>query len=375
MGSWIHDWNKEGGHMNEPRDFLELELRPLPTSVADDEAISDDALLGQALHDLYAPGDTAELSPRTWAALAPVAREESSRRRRKDLAGKLAVALGPSRIMAYAAAILVLFGASLVIGFIIKPATPEFPVLTALHTTMTGSVANPGRSQLLNGAQIDIRGEAAVDQSLPGSAQLQLHAGMVHASVPKLPQGQSFVVMTPHAEVTVHGTRFTVEQSPAGETSVSVDEGLVAVRPLDGHRPTLFVRPGESVTVKPFSAYFAELDAEVSRRARTRECNDPQDLVAKYIEAAPPSADVSLAHTLLGLCARGRGDTSTAIDQLELAAQTSPNRDRADNSLADAAQLRQSRDAADGHVAWERYLKRFPNGLHTDLAHKALDTN
>jgi FecR protein len=58
--------------------------------------------------------------------------------------------------------------------------------------------------------------------------RLRLHRGQVACEVPKLTGKKSFSVVTPDAEVIVHGTRFTVATD--GSTCVRVSEGRVEVR-------------------------------------------------------------------------------------------------------------------------------------------------
>jgi hypothetical protein len=71
--------------------------------------------------------------------------------------------------------------------------------------------------------------------------RLRLHRGHVECDVPKLGEKKSFAVVTPDAEVVVHGTRFTVT-SDAKSTCVRVSEGRVEVR---SQRTRTFVSPGE----------------------------------------------------------------------------------------------------------------------------------
>jgi ferric-dicitrate binding protein FerR (iron transport regulator) len=95
------------------------------------------------------------------------------------------------------------------------------------------------RITLANGARVKLSGSTRVrlqdgtSQSGHDRSGIVLASGKVDVQVPKL-HGGSFVVTTPHAEVVVHGTAFTVEvfepDTRPGETCVAVSEGSVSVR-------------------------------------------------------------------------------------------------------------------------------------------------
>jgi hypothetical protein len=106
-------------------------------------------------------------------------------------------------------------------------------------------------------AALTMPSEAAVEMSsstslrvtLPDAARtewIELASGRVDVSVPKLAPGKKLSVHTPHAMVTVHGTRFSVaviENGGALETDVAVDEGAVLVE-RDGR--TVEIHAGDS---------------------------------------------------------------------------------------------------------------------------------
>jgi ferric-dicitrate binding protein FerR (iron transport regulator) len=95
------------------------------------------------------------------------------------------------------------------------------------------------RITLANGARVKLSGSTRVrlqdgaSQAGHDRSGIVLASGKVDVQVPKL-NGGSFVVTTPHAEVVVHGTAFTVEvfepDTRPGETCVAVTEGSVSVR-------------------------------------------------------------------------------------------------------------------------------------------------
>lgn len=71
--------------------------------------------------------------------------------------------------------------------------------------------------------------------------RVDLLAGKIDVQVPKLRDGDELRIVTDDATVVVHGTRFSVERTPAGpghvaRTRVAVVEGRVAVLTLQGER-------------------------------------------------------------------------------------------------------------------------------------------
>ena len=95
--------------------------------------------------------------------------------------------------------------------------------------------------------QLRRRGRAGSVQSV-----LDVRAGAVESSVTPLTQpDRRFEIRTPMASTSVRGTRFSVELSAAGQTTLSVDEGSVAVQPQVANAaatPTLLA-PGQGLAV------------------------------------------------------------------------------------------------------------------------------
>jgi hypothetical protein len=117
---------------------------------------------------------------------------------------------------------------------------------------------------LPSGAHVDVAGEVQLAEASPAGTRLVLEAGAVTSEVPPLHAGEHYVVETPQALVSVHGTKFTVSLTPAG-TKVTVEHGVVEVAPRDGS-PSVFLHAGESSEVGPTAA--ATPDA--ARAAETR---------------------------------------------------------------------------------------------------------
>ena len=187
-------------------------------------------------------------------ALAAQARERRGRRARAlrglavgaAVAAALAAALGGvvvlrSRPTATVAQVSVVKG-SIEIASGTKTRSPPLLALEPLAEdeeirTGEGSVA---RASLATGAVVEIGPSARVSFASRGrrpadfDSVVALARGRVSLDVPPLPMGATLSVRTPTATVTVHGTRFSVEQTvaPTGEpdeTRVAVEEGRVAV--------------------------------------------------------------------------------------------------------------------------------------------------
>ena len=122
-------------------------------------------------------------------------------------------------------------------ALVARPA-PVLDVLTARHV-------------LPSGAQISVDGGSVrVLEATPDATRLRVEGGGITSQVPKLAPGGQYIVETPQAVVSVHGTRFTVTRSSPTTTRIDVTEGLVSVDP-PGWRPAFFLRPGEGAVVGP----------------------------------------------------------------------------------------------------------------------------
>lgn len=121
------------------------------------------------------------------------------------------------------------------------------------HRTVTASESIAARGELdtrenaalttAEGVRVELSAQTRVglDELNAGSGwRLRLHRGQVACEVPKLTGKKSFSVVTPDAEVIVHGTRFTVATD--GATCVRVSEGRVEVR---SNGAQTFLTPGQ----------------------------------------------------------------------------------------------------------------------------------
>ncbi len=103
-------------------------------------------------------------------------------------------------------------------------------------STMPGANLSRGRLVLLSGIAtlkfqlVDVTLEGPVDVELLSTASCRVHSGRIFAEVH--PGGEGFVVETPTATLTDHGTVFGVNVSPGGTSDVSVIQGLVDAKHL-----------------------------------------------------------------------------------------------------------------------------------------------
>lgn len=96
--------------------------------------------------------------------------------------------------------------------------------------------------------ELGARSELRIEEVQPTSQRLRLSLGRVDVSVPKSSEPHRLVIATPSADVTVVGTRFSVDVArvPTGSsvTKVSVSRGVVRVSRAGAE--SVFVRAGES---------------------------------------------------------------------------------------------------------------------------------
>lgn len=217
--------------------------------------------------------------------------------------------------------------------------------------------------------------------STPQSSAIDLRVGRVEVHVPRLGPAGTFSVLTPHAQIVVHGTRFVVEVQArradgVAPTSVRVIEGRVAVRAVD-----------REVMLEAGAAWSNETQT-VSAAAATEVPAPPPPSVAS--PSASPSAR-AVANTNAGvdagasgpgstlseenrifraaMDARRRGNDAEAIRHLDALLGRYPN-----STLAQEARVERFRclrrlgqDAAAAGEA-RRYLAEHPDGFARDEA-------
>jgi hypothetical protein len=327
-----------------------------------------------------------ELLREMRSSVAPVDAPEAEQNRRErtiaDLRGvqtKVLVERKASHIRRQAAAAVAVL-AALAAGFVFysqprdrhvaesaTPATPQTTVralegrITVIHAgreTLQGldvGVPLEAGDTVRTGefrAVLTMQSRAAVDVSpstklslgalqRAGAEWVELEVGRVDVSVPKLRDGKTLSVHTPHATVTVHGTRFSVLVAPSAgstvQTTVEVREGAVQVE-HDGRTTELLSgdvwTSANTTSTSSASGAFQQNHAETAHlqtatppshatpsRERTanasRASGEGQANAVDF--ASPPTSTLSAENTLMqrAMVASRNGDDRAAIDILE----------------------------------------------------------
>jgi ferric-dicitrate binding protein FerR (iron transport regulator) len=241
------------------------------------------------------------------------------------------------------------------------PAPEPVAVATAPAPIAAGERLTAART-LPSGAQIQIEGGAVrVAEATPAGTRLVLERGAVTSRVPRLGPGEHYVVETPHALVSVHGTRFTVELLPAGATKVVVTEGVVEVAPRDG-RPAEKVRAGGTLVVGPATAAASADDA---RAAEAR--GDWAEAVRLWRAVAERSGDGLERQNALVAAGRllSQHDVAAAVEHwraFAAEARGGVHHEEAAWRAADA--LRRAGRTAEAAEAERRFRQAFPHSAY-----------
>lgn len=375
---------------SQPKDGAkEEELRPLRSLLGSPNASQlapDERLLAEAFHlvseDSHPDSETA-----SFDKLEGAAQRLARRRRWRYHLWEAWRDMGNVRLLATSAAVLVVISVA-VLSLRGNSSSDDRGGLSGLYQRITQPSSfreqltlrseKESRSPLRCGAELFVIGQVDVEQKERFRPNIKLARGQVRVHVPPLPSGGKLVVETPDAEVIVHGTRFAVtREEGSSETSVRVEEGLVEVLPKGGNRAAVFLRAGESLTVPSLAQYQKTLGAKVGQLIEEGRCDAEADaLLRSYLDSGMlsfPSENTvaeSAARYHLGSCAADRGEVENAVSLFESVAKGDGI--RADNALARIAQLRAEHDRKSGQLGWQRYLVRFPNGLHRESAHRYL---
>ncbi|HVU03563.1 MAG TPA: FecR family protein [Polyangiaceae bacterium] len=168
--------------------------------------------------------------------------------------------------------------------------------------------------RLVTGASVELERRTRLDLLAAARTRdtvderVSLPSGRIRVRVPKLGAGSRLVVATPNADVTVHGTAFSVDVHPAErggtETRVTVTEGLVSV--ASGGRE-VFLAPGASWSS---SAAVPEAPAPTTEEAATRAPS-----AERVREAAPRKSTLSDENELFksALAARRNGRPAETV--------------------------------------------------------------
>ncbi len=194
------------------------------------------------------------------ALLAPLREErpELEASRREAVWAKVQAARKPARppLLPW---LLTAAVATAAVALWLRSTEPEpVPQAPAVTTLAQGATIEAG-GELPSGARIEVEGRVEVAEATAQRTRLRLAQGRVFSRVPKLAPGEAYVVDTPLAQVSVKGTRFSVER--LGEAvEVQVEEGLVEVAPRDG-RPARLLPAGKRWRVEPLTSQGAEAAA------------------------------------------------------------------------------------------------------------------
>lgn len=201
--------------------------------------------------------------------------------------------------------------------------------------------------------------------------RLVLQEGSVELEVPRLAAGTSLSVLTEHAQIKVHGTRFAVTHSAAG-TEVLVTGGLVEVVALGRGGPSNWLHPGERLFVEPLVGYRLRCREAIEAAVARGRWIEAAVAVEDYLRTMPPRREMQETLALAALARRGAGDVEGALDLYSRALEGADDEASApiwvDNATAERAQLMENVDPRAARQLWLEYLARFPQGMHALLA-------
>jgi hypothetical protein len=134
------------------------------------------------------------------------------------------------------------------------------PAPAAPGPTLAAARPEPTRHR----GAVRAKGDARFTWSALPDEVVRLHEGAVSVQVTPLGPGERFRVVAGDGEVEVHGTAFDVAVKDDRLVSVTVDHGLVEVRPA--HGPRVFLHAAESWHAPPSSSAAATAEPEEPRR-------------------------------------------------------------------------------------------------------------
>jgi ferric-dicitrate binding protein FerR (iron transport regulator) len=298
-------------------------------------------------------------------AAARVARSQRRRRTVRRSAPFLYTALGTAALAAGLIAI-VWFGRARQLA----------PKLLSPGAEIQATV-EPKSAILDNGVRIRLEaGSLKLASSTKEGQALLLPSGRVFVEVPKLAPGRTLSVRTPDAEVRVHGTRFQVIRT-SEETQVHVTEGVVEVRPEGVGRPIQTVKAGESTTVSSPETHRENLRHSTFEALEDADYDTAEKQIGQLLGTSPKVAEQAEAQALLAWSLSGRGKRSQAIAHYRQALALLPDEQQplwAENACAELAMLVEHVRPNESASIWAECLRRFPDGVHADLARSAVQS-
>ncbi|MBI5546882.1 MAG: FecR domain-containing protein [Deltaproteobacteria bacterium] len=288
--------------------------------------------------------------------------ERAARSRRRRVALRRCAPYLLTGGLAAAASLLIALGAG-VLGS--RDVTPAQHGAALVASDKPRSIAVPSGAM----ARLD-RGRATVARRDEREERLRLESGSISVTVPRLESGRAFFVQTEEVEVQVHGTRFRVVEETSG-TTVTVDEGLVEIRPLGPGRSATMLRPGESRSIEPLATFRARIKAEAVGALDRGEIAPAERSLRELLATEPEPLLGAEAHAMLAWAAAGRGDRPTALSEYRLSVSLLPAGEAplwAENASAEMALLLEQLEPESARGAWLEYARRFPRGFHIDFA-------
>jgi ferric-dicitrate binding protein FerR (iron transport regulator) len=215
-----------------------------------------------------------------------------------------------------------------------------------------------------SGATVELGPSTTIVPHLDGGEIAELELGSIETHVPKLGDRGIFGILTPNAQVIVHGTTFEVEvQKSDPRTHVHVTEGRVEV-----------VSPPEDVFLDTGDSWPSSKTADVQPAPIDSHDRPAPSIARKSKPSLAPSTSLAEQNKLLqaALAARREGRDADALAKLDELLRTYPNSPLAQEAHANRFRaLEKLGRHAEAVAEAGDYLATYPDGFARDEA-KAL---
>lgn len=250
---------------------------------------------------------------------------------------------------------------------VLRPGSYETRVSSAfdLDKGDTVQTAMAARAEVTLLADVHIELAAATRLRLGDTSQMSdsavwLQQGRAKFDVAKRPPNGRFSVHSPDADVTVHGTSFTVEvrSLPSGlQTAVAVTEGLVSVASAG---KTAWLHAGESWVSRedpPPVALPTLPTASAPSTVHAPVVNDAERVATSTLAAESRALEAAMS-------AKRRGDNESSLRQLDAFLTQYPNSPLAQNARVERFRLLKHLGRNDQAAAAAReYMASDPDGF------------